>query len=147
MPDYNQINQLGKKKLSKVAWLILICLVAILFAVSLFFRQKFFGLDRSHSVYQAVFLTNGQVYFGTLSNQNQNYVVLKNIYYLQAAQSLQGTNQQSQPFSLVKLGKELHGPTDIMYINHSQILFYEDLKPDSNVVKTIESYRSTESPN
>src|SRR3989344_4528142 len=33
--------------------------------------------------YQAVFLTNGQVYFGKLSDVNSAYVSLQDIYYLQ----------------------------------------------------------------
>ena len=127
-----------KRKLSKIAWFILGFTIILVIVVGFIFRQNIFGQGKSAAQYQAVFLTNGQVYFGTISDINSNYVVLRNIYYLQAAQSLQNTNAQTQPFSLVKLGKELHGPTDTMYINRQQILFYEDLRDDSSVVKTIE---------
>ena len=128
------------KKLSKTLWFVLLVLVVVFSMVGYFFRDRFFTLNGRNSSYQAVFLTNGQVYFGSISNVNDNYVVLRNIYYLQQATgSPQGSAQQSQPFTLVKLGKEFHGPADVMYINRSQILFYEDLRSDSNVVKTIES--------
>ena len=93
--------------------------------------------------WQAVFLTNGQVYFGHLSEENSQYVKLTEIYYLQIQKTLQpdpqaNTTPAEQPrLSLVKLGNELHGPTDEMRINREQILFYEDLKPDSRVVQAI----------
>jgi hypothetical protein len=45
----------------------------------------------------------------------------------------------SRQFQLIKLGNELHGPTDKMYINRSQVLFYEQLRKDSQVVVNIES--------
>ena len=132
--DYSE-----SRKLSVVSWIILIVLIFVVVSFGFYYKDKFFG---SKSVangltYQAVFLTNGQVYFGKISGIDKNFIVLKNIYYLQAVQPLQGESAQSQPFSLVKLGKELHGPTDVMYINMSQVLFYEDLREDSSVVKTI----------
>jgi hypothetical protein len=38
---------------------------------------------------------------------------------------------------LVKLGNELHGPTDELYINPNQVVFYEFLRDDSKVVESI----------
>jgi hypothetical protein len=43
---------------------------------------------------------------------------------------------------LVKLGNELHGPVDEMHISKAQILFYEDLKTDGQVVKAIQAYKA-----
>ncbi len=102
------------------------------------------GGNSSAQSWQAVFLTNGQVYFGKLSSQNSNYAILHNIYYLQLAQAPQpdtskDTSQQTQ-VSLVKLGNELHGPVDLMRINRDQILFIEDMKSDSKVVQAINNY-------
>jgi len=87
--------------------------------------------------YQAVFLSNGQVYFGTLSGRESQYPTLTNTYYLQAGQQLQPSTPTPN-FSLVKLGGELHGPTDTMRINRDHIVFIEDLKSDSQVVALIE---------
>lgn len=96
--------------------------------------------------YYAVFMTNGQVYFGHLSNVADQYISLKNIYYLQLAQSLQSTDSKdttalkdnsNQELALIKLGKEVHGPKDAMQINRDQVLFYEELNDDSQVVQTI----------
>lgn len=46
--------------------------------------------------YQALFLTNGQVYFGHLSNVNDGYVKLSDIYYLQVQQAVQARPEQLQ---------------------------------------------------
>jgi len=98
--------------------------------------------------YQAIFLTNGQVYFGQVASQNNAEVVVSDIYYLQVTRPLQQTEegqQQANPqgeLSLVKLGNELHGPTDSMFVNRDHVLFIEDLKDDSNVVQAIINYKS-----
>jgi hypothetical protein len=91
--------------------------------------------------YQAVFLTNGQVYFGKVKDVNSKYMNLKNIYYLnvnQQVQPKQGNSKQAQnSISLVKLGCELHGPLDQMVINRDQVTFWENLKTDGQVSKAI----------
>ncbi|KKS81345.1 MAG: hypothetical protein UV57_C0047G0003 [Parcubacteria group bacterium GW2011_GWD2_43_10] len=95
------------------------------------------------SGWQAVFLSNGQVYFGNVTSISPDTIVLKKIYYLQTSGPLQaGGEQQAQDLALVKLGAELHGPTDEMIINRDQILFIENLKADSKVVKAIEQFSS-----
>ncbi len=103
--------------------------------------------DQKASDWSAIFLTNGQVYFGKLNNMNAQYLNLKEIYYLQVAQSPQSgtqtTEQQQQQqtqVSLVKLGNELHGPVDEMEINRDQVLFIERMKGDAKVVEAIENY-------
>lgn len=95
--------------------------------------------------YQAVFLANGQVYFGKIKDMSDKQVSMTNIYYLQE----QGQAQTEQPeqkdknntnqMSLTKLGKEVHGPEDNLYIERSQVLFWENLTPDSQVVKSIKN--------
>ena len=90
--------------------------------------------------WQAVFLANGQVYFGHLRNYNRGYARLREIYYLQAQQPLQ-SGQTPIGLNLVKLGSELHGPEDVMMIPKNQILFWENMKDDSQVVKAILSTR------
>lgn len=97
------------------------------------------------SDYSAVFLTNGQVYFGKVYGRTDTTLDLRNIYYLQVNQNIQqsgssstSANNQQSNVSLVKLGQELHGPNDRMQINMSQVLFTESLKDDSKVVKAIQ---------
>lgn len=89
--------------------------------------------------YQAVFLTNDQVYFGKLARINSKYIEMTDIYYLQVQQDVQpAKDSEDQPqVSLAKLGDELHGPEDKMTINREQVLFWENLKNDSKVVQAI----------
>ena len=100
--------------------------------------------------YQAVFLTNGQVYFGKIGTREGSYLELFDIFYLQVKPVLQqGDNSnenknaqdQKTELSLVKLGNELHGPLDRMMINRDQIVFVEDLKDDSKVTEAIHRYQ------
>ena len=70
-----------------------------------------------------------------------------NIYYLRVNQTVQpnqenGTQAQTgaNDISLVKLGCELHGPTDEMLINREQVIFWENLKEDGQVAKAVAEY-------
>ncbi|NQV90595.1 hypothetical protein HQ487_04310 [Candidatus Uhrbacteria bacterium] len=88
--------------------------------------------------YQAVFLDNGQVYFGKLEQTKKDFYILTDVYYLQSGIAI----DQDANLSLMKLGSEAHGPKDRMEINVSHILFYEDMKDDSKVVQAIQQYTS-----
>lgn len=150
-------------KPSRMPWIVLAVVVIVVLAVLGFLFRDKLGMGASTakaklSGYDAVFLTNGQVYFGKISDARDQYVVLKDIYYLQVNQQLQsgqqGQNQQQQQqqqqsdqqpqLSLVKLGNELHGPDDTMHINRDQILFYEDLKADGRVAQAIAEYQKNQ---
>ncbi len=123
-------------------------LLVVIFVAAGFFLIRETSLSGYGEDWQAVFLTNGQVYFGRVEKQNKVELVLKEIYYLQVTRPLQQTvegEQQASPqgeLSLVKLGNELHGPTDAMVINRDHVLFVEDLKEDSNVVQAISNYKA-----
>lgn len=82
---------------------------------------------------QAIFLSNGQVYFGHIKSLNDKYIHLVGIYYLQVNQQVQpdGKTQTGNP-TLVPLGCELHRPENEMLINTSQVTFWENLKNDAN---------------
>lgn len=99
--------------------------------------------------YQAVFLTNGQVYFGKINSHDSSYIELIDIFYLQVKPVLQQGDENNQDkkqqeqkteLSLVKLGNELHGPMDRMMINKDQVVFVEDLKDDGKVTDAIKRY-------
>ncbi len=102
---------------------------------------------RANSVsgdYQAVFLTNGQVYFGKIQNRGGATVSLTDVYYLpQTTQLQQGDTSSPAEISLIKLGKELHGPTDKMEIIRSNILFFETLSSDSKILKAIQNHKNS----
>lgn len=122
---------------------ILIVIIVVFLALGGFFvwqkKNAIQGIETNH--YQAVFLTNGQVYFGKIAGFDGKYLLLDSIYYLQAPQqNVQPTDkdkQQQTQLSIVKLGNELHGPEDRMHIAKDQVLFWENLKDDGKVVQAI----------
>ena len=137
--------------------MLVILIIVVLYLLSLFTPLDVLGLrERSspspvtssvaqRSEWQAVFLGNGQVYFGRIENEKSDPVILRDIYYLQVIQPLQqreGEAQQQPQLSLVELGNELHGPLSEMRINRQHILFIEDLKSTGKVVEAIERSRA-----
>lgn len=91
---------------------------------------------------QAVFLAGGQVYFGRIASLNPQFMRVGDIYYLRVNQQVQpGQEQGANDVSLVKLGCELHGPTDEMVINREQVIFWENLKDDGQVAKAVADYK------
>lgn len=106
------------------------------------------GIDDSK--YQAVFFTNGQVYFGKLHAFNSEYMKLTDVYYLQTQASEEADSENPQQTStnqnnptLIKLGDEIHGPEDEMIVSKDQVLFYENLKSDGKVAQSIEKHKNS----
>lgn len=94
--------------------------------------------------YQAVFLSDGQVYFGKITSMNTAFTEITDIYYLRTGQEVQGgTSKASTDVSLAKLGSELHGPEDKMIIATQQITFVENLKASGNVTSAIMEYKKS----
>lgn len=103
--------------------------------------------DVTAGAYTAVFFSNNSVYFGKVTDTNQTYVILRNVHYLRPApatntsDSETNTNSSSSGLALVRLDSELQGPLDEMRINRDHILFMEELRADSQVVKAIEAQK------
>jgi hypothetical protein len=96
------------------------------------------------SRYQAVFLNNNQVYFGKITELNDKYMLLNDVFYLQVNQTsdVQPNKTAANDLVLQKLGKgELHSPDDTMIINASQVTFWENIKNDGKVVEAIKKYQ------
>ena len=83
--------------------------------------------------YQAVLLSNGNVYFGRLKDYGGRFPVLTDVFYIQSSVNAQ-TKQTVNV--LVKRGQELHSP-DRMYLNPSQIILVEPVGPNSKVAQLI----------
>lgn len=88
------------------------------------------------TAYQAIFLNDKQIYFGKLRDIESQYPVLDEVYYVKLEDE-NGTSGR-----LIKLGEiEPHGPRNQMIINRDYILFWENLKDDSQIVQTIRSLK------
>jgi hypothetical protein len=84
------------------------------------------------STYQSVFLSNSQTYFGKITKISDSQITLEDIYYLKS---------DNPNVELVKLGSELHGPQDKMYIERKEVQFWENLKTSSKVSQAIKQYQ------
>lgn len=108
------------------------------------------GKSINSKEYQAVFLMNGQVYFGKLTDLNSGYLKMTDVWYLQADDTkqqtettgLQETVASGNDVKLVKLGSEIHGPQDEMMISRDQVLLVENLRDDGKVSSAIKEATS-----
>jgi hypothetical protein len=127
-----------KKKAIIVSVIIVVFLAMVGFGGWWFWSKS----KASDTQRQAVFLTNGQVYFGYVDNASSQIVHVRDIYYLKtqdlANPATDATGQKK--LALIKMGSELHGPTNEVYINRDQILFIETMKSDSKVNQAIQKY-------
>jgi hypothetical protein len=139
-------KKMNPGKMMRIAYLVLLAGVAILLLCIVLGVGRNGSSTREAkyvdtSKYQAVFLNNGQVYFGSIKSLNDGYVRMSSIYYL----TQNGDN--SSNYSLVKLGcQQIHDPLDQMVINRSQVTFWENLNADGKVVKSIQQFQK-ENPN
>jgi hypothetical protein len=114
---------------------ILILLAAVLVLLLVQVVAGFLGRDRVtfDTTYQAVFLTNGHVYFGKLEKAGSAYPVLNEVYYVESRVK---PDTKEVTNILVRRGKEWHAP-DRMVLNAQHILFIEPVAPESAVSKLI----------
>lgn len=134
-----------KYKITKTGWIVIITVAIII--LSFIFWLAYYnngGLAKNKSIWQAIFLSNNQTYFGQIVSENSDSLMLHNIYYLQEAMNLhQGADNSQKDFTVIKLGGEIHGPLDEMRINRQHVLFVEDLKEDSKIVKAIDKFEDS----
>lgn len=114
------------------------CLV---FLAAFFFTQwwdySLPTLGRAH--YQAVFLANGQTYFGRYYDRIGAYAKIEDVYYLQQVPAADPS--ASPETKLVRRGKELHEPASRMLVPKTAILFVEDLTDSSPIAQFMDNDR------
>jgi hypothetical protein len=89
--------------------------------------------------YQAIFLSNGQTYFGRYYDRIGAYVKIEDVYYLQ--QTAGATADSAPDTKLVRRGRELHSPAARMLVPRSAVLFVEDLKDTSPITQFMKQDR------
>ena len=136
---------LGIKFMRAEVFTVLLGVALLLVAVALYAGLANPGSESKEinsKEYQAVFLSNGQVYFGKITDLNNKYLVLKNVFYIENnSGSSNATQTQNSNYTLRKLGTtELHAPQDKMVVNRDTVTFWENLKDSSQVVTKISEY-------
>lgn len=145
----------GSNNSSWLKGLVTLIVIIILIGGGIYLIADFIGISlpgggamKLQGDWQAIFLTNGQVYFGKIAKIDSEIIALNSIYYLQVVtqplqRSAEGETPPQQPeqrLTLIKLGNEIHGPMDEMMINRDHVIIIEDLKNDSRVVQAINDY-------
>ena len=157
MPTMQNTEAGDKKPVSKIVPLLLLLIIAMSLGIYQSMRlssaQKDLisvkkataeSINIEKDKYQAVFLKNGQTYFGKMDSLNETYLTMSDIYYLRQTQAISydQTRSAATDFSLVKLGCEIHSPRDKMIINRQEVSFWENLNKDGRVAKAFATYRS-----
>jgi hypothetical protein len=128
-------------------FIVLVGTALLLAALSLWLATGNFNSTESKQIesarYQAVFLTNNQVYFGKINTLNDKSVVLTDVFYIETPNNTQNNATTTNTnYTLRKLGdSELHAPEDKMVISRDQVIFWENLKDSSQVVTKIKEYK------
>lgn len=98
------------------------------------------GQAIDHSRYQAVYLINGQMYFGKLQNTGGTYLYMKSPYTPDTTKSSQQTaDSSSASNALVRVKNQLWGPDDSIAIRADQVAFWQNLRDDSKVSEAIKA--------
>lgn len=87
----------------------------------------------------AVFLLDGQAYFGHLEDVPwSGTIVLRDVYYVNDASKV----TTDLPVGIVKRGNELHQPVDVMYIRRDKVVAVERVTLSSPVGQAIAAQRA-----
>jgi hypothetical protein len=123
--------------MSKILFLIIIFISLIFFqGCSKEVPNKLASLNE----YQALFLTNGQVFYAKIVELDKNYLLLKDVFYIQSQMSKESKEMTN---ILIKRGGEWHKP-DLMYLNTKHILAIESVSSDSRVANLIKEAKETQ---
>lgn len=123
---------------------LLVLAILVLVAVILFVQRDRIALAIGGTpaayvdttTYQSVVLVTNQVYFGRLRIDGDVYL-LTDVYQLNAS-----SDSNSGTVQLVKRGSELSGPAEPLVIPGRSVLFFENMKQDSQVMQAIRQIKS-----
>lgn len=142
--DLKKISQPEIKELPQGLIKIIVIFLAIIVIGAtvyiMFFRS---GEKLETGNWYSVKLIDGEVFYGQIADVKADPLVISNAYYnYDQAKAKEGnkTVEETGSLRLVKRGQETHGPSGTMEIVRSQVLFMEQLKQDSKVLKAILDY-------
>ena len=129
------VHSTTKKGNKRPRWAVVTAVIAV---VVLLAGVGYYALagnigSQVNGTYQAVFLSNGEAYFGKITAINNSYVKLINVYFIQSKNTTGAATTNNVELS--QLVKAVHGPKDEIIINRSQVLYFENLKDDGQAAK------------
>ncbi len=136
----------GKGRAVKVVLIILVFMVIVAFiGISLWQDGTFRNISQSirfKSSYQAIFLSNGQLYFGKITEITNEYIMMDSPHFLQLAQEPgEQVEPEVQPeMKLISIKDEFHKPKDFVMIEKSSVIFIEELRDVSQIADAIENF-------
>jgi hypothetical protein len=92
----------------------------------------------------AVKLVDGDVIYGKITDINTDPLVIDSVYYNYDQKRSENDSGQKKPVNetgdlrLVKRGNETHGPDGKLQVFRAQVVFMENLRADSKVLRVIE---------
>jgi hypothetical protein len=93
--------------------------------------------------YQAVYLDNGQIFFGKLSDSGSSFPILRDVFFVQTQMD---RDKKESKHLLFKRGSiEGHHP-DFMRLNAQHIVVIEPVAPDSRVAQLIREAKAPRPP-
>jgi hypothetical protein len=84
--------------------------------------------------YQAVYLDNGQIFFGKLTDTGSPFPILRDVFFVQS--QTDPTKKESKHLLFKRGASEGHHP-DFMRLNAQHIVVIEPVAPDSRVAQLI----------
>ena len=126
-----------KRKVAVMAGAALVLLVAatgVFWLIQQVYQSNLQRIDTS--AYQAVFLSNGQSYFGKLQNTGGDFLVMKSPY---TAQTVKDSTTSADTTTLLRVKDQVYGPEDSIAIKSSQVTSWQNLRSDSKVTTAIDS--------
>ncbi len=134
------------RRATKIVIIVLVFLLAVGFmGISLWQDGTFRNISqtlRFKSSYQAIFLSNGQLYFGKISEMTNEYIKMENPHFLQLAQEPEEqVDPEVQPeMKLISIKDEFHKPKDFVLIEKSAVIFIEELRDVSQIADAIKNF-------
>ncbi|MFH0776452.1 MAG: hypothetical protein V1936_02465 [Patescibacteria group bacterium] len=110
--------------------LVLLAAGAVFFAAGDHLRSSVVGTI-DDSTYQAVHLDTGETYFGKVTQANDDFVTLSDVFYF----------LDESKKTLVKRGQNAEAD-DSLSVNRAHVLATENLSPDGAVLKAILKYKA-----
>lgn len=125
-------------------WLAYLLIVIVLVLVAM----VWWSMDQKSKVvtampYKVIYLDNNQSYYAKVAKEDDRYIYLDDVYYLQTEQqTVPAVKEGDEPQVvqvpvLVHRGQEMHQPTGLLQISRDRIVAVEEIGTSSEIYKEI----------